>query len=276
VRALALSLWLFTFGCVRESASPETQPPRAAQAGREPSRQPAAAPGWLGVAMSPAPEGVQLAHVGRGTPAALAGLVALDIVTHVNDEAVREPATLQKRIAELGAGRRVTLATVRNGETRNVVVTLGARPVEVDTVAKDLLGRPAPALEGAVGLQGADVSSLRGKVAIVDFYATWCGPCHYTIPMLTALHQRYAAQGFRVLGISTEDDALVLRFSAARGIVYDLARDELGLVTRNYGIRSLPTLFVIDRAGSVRRVFEGVPDSTDLEQTVQTLLAEPQ
>jgi thiol-disulfide isomerase/thioredoxin len=234
----------------------------------------APSPGFLGVLMSQAENGVRMHYVARGGPAAVAGILAEDVVTHVNEQPVGDSATLKERVAAFPAGETVRLTVIRAGAARVVPVVLGSRPADENTVATDLADRAAPALDGAIGLQGADVSTLKGKVSVVDFYATWCGPCHYTIPMLAAMHQRYAPQGFRVLGISSEESTRVLGFATQRNIPYELAQDELGLVTRRYGVRSLPTLFVVDRKGVVRKVFSGVPDQGALEESVRALLLE--
>jgi thiol-disulfide isomerase/thioredoxin len=267
VRILPLAL-LVGLAAACASATPPAATPTTSPAAVSTS------PGFLGVLMSPAENGVRMQYVARGGPAALAGIVAQDIVTHVDDLAVTDSATLKDRIASFPAGQSVRLTVVRDGAPRVVPVTLGARPADDNVVAADHAGSAAPTLDGAVGLQGADVSTLIGKVTVVDFYATWCAPCHFTIPTLAAMHQRYAPQGFRVLGISSEESTRVLSFATQRNIPYDLAQDELGLVTRRYGVRSLPTLFVVDRKGVVRKVFSGVPDFAVLEQTVQALLLE--
>lgn len=138
-----------------------------------------------------------------------------------------------------------------------------------------LVGQMAPSL-GAVRVAGTNpvsLSDLRGHVVLVDFWATWCRPCVYSMPSLDRLHQANQARGLNVIGVTNESVGAVQRFLGRRPVSYAIARDTSD-AARRYGVRYLPTLIVIDRAGKVRRVFEGVPPGAELEQLVAALLAE--
>jgi cytochrome c biogenesis protein CcmG, thiol:disulfide interchange protein DsbE len=239
-----------------------------------------AGPGWLGVGMSKDLRGVRLGHIVHGAPSDKAGLSDGDVVTHLDGEPVQEPAMLRQRIAMLGAGKRIRLSIVRGSggveaQILQLQATLRSRPEEREVLEMELLGREAPNLTGAVGIQGAatDLASLRGRVVLVDFFATWCGPCQITIPFLSALYKRYHAQGLDVLGVSTEEEERIASFSALRSIPYGVARDGLGLSSRNYGVASLPTMVLLDKAGVIRKVYLGVPDARDVEAEVVRLLS---
>lgn len=129
-------------------------------------------------------------------------------------------------------------------------------------------------------LQGArvDPAALPGKVVILDFWATWCGPCVLSIPALQHLHEKYGAQGLVVLGVSMEDQVRVAPFVHDTKMTYLVAADSQ---TRdgfeNYKIESLPTTVVIDKKGNVRATEVGFdPDGTEakLESLIRRLLAE--
>ncbi len=104
------------------------------------------------------------------------------------------------------------------------------------------------------------LSDLRGKVVLLNFWATWCPPCEAELPDLNALHREYAeAQGFTVVGIDLEEaPADVSAFAEARGLTYPLLLDTDGAVTNDrFGVRSLPTSMIIDRDGVIRDTWVG-------------------
>ena len=121
-----------------------------------------------------------------------------------------------------------------------------------------LPGRPI-ALEGPL-LDGADFDpkTLVGKVVLVDFWATWCGPCVAEIPRVRELYRRYGPRGFEVVGVSLDDDREALEaFVSERKIPWPIivdARPEDGgkpLLAGRYGIRGIPTMILVGRDGRV-------------------------
>ncbi len=127
-------------------------------------------------------------------------------------------------------------------------------------------------------LDGRSISSaeLRGSVVLVNFWATWCPPCRLEMPGFQKVYDRKKANGFVVLGISTDaggPDA-VKRFLAERGITYPVAMASGGVAQRLGGVNLLPTSFLIDRQGRIRHEVRGIFASFALEQAVNRLLAE--
>ncbi len=150
----------------------------------------------------------------------------------------------------------VTLAAgVWSWQTQHAQTASPARPtVSVST-------RPAPDFT-LTAIDGVTVrlSDLRGKVVLLNFWATWCPPCEAELPDLNALHRDYAeAQGFTVVGIDMEEaPADVSAFAEARGLIYPLLLDTDGVVTNDrFGVRSLPTSMIIDRDGVIRDTWVG-------------------
>ena len=95
------------------------------------------------------------------------------------------------------------------------------------------------------------LSALKGKVVLVNFWATWCPPCRKEMPDLEALYQRFKSQGFVILAISDEEDAKVRPFIAEKGYTYPVLLDPGDVVEKRYLIEGIPKSFVVDRKGKM-------------------------
>ncbi len=138
-------------------------------------------------------------------------------------------------------------------------------------------GQPAPPLQGTT-MSGERVSlaTYRGQVLVVDFFATWCGPCKEVVPHLVSLKEKYGRQGAQILGLAVDDTPKALReFISAKRINYPVAQSNEDLETE-YGIRSLPTLFVINKKGVVVGRFQGISEQTlrQVDELIKKSLAE--
>lgn len=136
----------------------------------------------------------------------------------------------------------------------------------------------APSFE-LTTLEGVPVSNelLRGKVVLVNFWATWCPPCRVEMPGFQSVYDRKKGQGFVVLGISTDANGSdhVRRYLEEHHITYPVAMASGGVAQRFGGVNVLPSSFLIDRNGRIRHEVRGIFVSTALEPAVNRLLAEP-
>jgi thiol-disulfide isomerase/thioredoxin len=243
-----------------------------------PARAQEAARPWIGISIAAAASGhgVLVKEVIENTPAARAGLRAGDEVESVDGKAVAAPADLIERIQQKGVGEKVTLALRRAGKAESCTLALEARPGEVELLRGRLLGKPAPtfALNESQGTFPARSAELSGKVVVVEFWATWCGPCQSTIPRLTAWQERWGGKGLRVVGISTEDWDLLSAHARKAKMGYTVARDGDGMVTSRYAVPAIPTLVVIDQQGLVRYVDVGAGEKLDAAEHMITALLE--
>jgi thiol-disulfide isomerase/thioredoxin len=123
-------------------------------------------------------------------------------------------------------------------------------------------GKPAPAWDGVEDLDGVALSetAFLGKVLLVDFWATWCGPCKLMMPHLSAL-QTANPDTVQVVGLSSEIPSKIKAFQAKTPVSYLLAVDVGGATNRAYGVDALPTLFVVGRDGRVVDVITGAGDA---------------
>lgn len=146
-----------------------------------------------------------------------------------------------------------------------------------------LEGRVAPdfslriiAGEGADERDLAHLAAFRGQVVLLDFWATWCGPCRASIPILSRLATRFRARGVVVLGVDVGEARLpdaALRLAHQRfGSLFPTVADRSGEVQEAYRVDTLPTLVLIDRRGTVRGVEVGVPDEGALAREITDLL----
>jgi thiol-disulfide isomerase/thioredoxin len=87
---------------------------------------------------------------------------------------------------------------------------------------------------------------------LLDFWATWCGPCRAATPHLQALHVKHAKAGLMVVGLNNREEAATVReYEEAHKLTYTAGLDGDGAVAQAYGVRGLPTLVVVDKAGKV-------------------------
>lgn len=126
----------------------------------------------------------------------------------------------------------------------------------------------------AVDGRKVKVSDLRGKVVLLDFWATWCPPCVASVPELVALHQKFQPKGFEIVGISADDEEPALRsFVKRSGMTWPQFHDPAGReakVFEEMGINKFPTMWLVDRKGILREL----EAESDLQKKVEALLAE--
>ncbi len=153
----------------------------------------------------------------------------------------------------------------------------GNDPVGTPRIGGLTVGRAPPplALDRIQGTDEVTLSGLSGHVVILDFWATWCGPCRAVMPALDALYRRHRGEGLSVVGMSPENETAIRQHLSTMQVDYTIARDVGGTMQR-YGVRAIPTMVVLDRGGQVRDVLVGVDGASiaRLEQLVSQLLAQ--
>lgn len=129
----------------------------------------------------------------------------------------------------------------------------------VSLASSGLTGQPAPdfALKSSTGAN-LRLSEYRGDVVMINFWATWCGPCRQEMPLLDELSSRYERVGFKLLGVNIDDDsnramAMIEELGVSFPVLFD-ARKE---VSKMYDVSAMPVTVIVDREGTVRYVHHG-------------------
>ena len=165
-------------------------------------------------------------------------------------------------------------------------------PSDADVSAEyhsPLIGKTAPAFD-LEDMSGKKVSleSYRGKAVLVNFWATWCGPCKIETPWLVELRNKYAAQGFEILGVDTEGDDLkksdlagwakdkheVAKFVDHEKMPYPVLIDGDSISEPYGGLDALPTSFFLDRNGKVVAAQMGLTSESEIENNIRKSLGE--
>ena len=121
-----------------------------------------------------------------------------------------------------------------------------------------------------------DLKNFRGKVVLLNFWATWCAPCQLEMPTFAAWQRQYEPDGLQVLGISMDDDATpVVGLAAKLKLNYPVLMGDANLGREYGGVLGLPLTYLIDRDGVVRARFQGETDLKTIEKRLQTILAQP-
>ncbi|PIF28506.1 peroxiredoxin [Acidovorax sp. 56] len=140
-------------------------------------------------------------------------------------------------------------------------------------------GRSAAPESTFVLLDGSRQSTadLRGKVTLVNFWATSCTTCVAEMPEIIATHKKYATQGFETMAVAMSYDppSYVVNFAETRKLPFKVAIDNTGAVAKAWGdVRLTPTTYLVNKRGEIVKSYVGAPDFPSLHQLIEKLLAE--
>jgi len=121
------------------------------------------------------------------------------------------------------------------------------------------------------------LASLRGQVVLINFWATWCGPCRQEMPLLEQIYQRYRGLGFTLLGVNVEEDSAELeQFLRDTPVSFPVLLDQGNDVSRLYEVTAMPSTVIVDRKGEIRFIHYGYKPGTEsqYQDQVRALIRE--
>ena len=102
------------------------------------------------------------------------------------------------------------------------------------------------------------LSELKGQVVMINFWATWCGPCRQEMPLLQQIHAKYEPLGFTMLGVNVEPDSVAAQnWLKGMPVSFPIVFDRKSEVSSSFGVEAMPSSVLIDREGRVRHVHRG-------------------
>jgi len=165
--------------------------------------------------------------------------------------------------------------------TRHLAAALGALAILAAAAGGHAwLQRPAAAPDAAyVRLDGSPgrIADLKGRVVLVNFWATTCSTCVHEMPQVVATHEKFRARGLETLAVAMSYDppASVIHFAESRRLPFTVVIDNTGSVARSFApIEGTPTTLLINKRGEIVRRYVGAPDFAALQDVVEGLLKE--
>jgi len=151
--------------------------------------------------------------------------------------------------------------------------------VAVPAVAVSSSGGPAPDFKlPARGGKNLSLADLRGKVVMLNFWATWCGPCRQEMPLLESIHRKYSKLGFTMVGVNVEPDSKAAEAWLAKtvNVTFPIVYDRDSQVSKLYKVAGMPSTVIVDRKGNLRVLHKGYKpgDENKYMDHIRTLIRE--
>jgi peroxiredoxin len=141
--------------------------------------------------------------------------------------------------------------------------------------ANERKAAPEFALKDSSG-SSVSLKNYRGKIVLLDFWATWCHGCKQEIPWFSEFERKYAAKGLTVVGVSLDEDGwkVVKPFLETAKAPYRMVLGDEP-TAKKYGIKAMPDTFLIDRLGRIAAAYVGLVDKDNVETNIRTMLSQP-
>ncbi|HLZ97630.1 MAG TPA: TlpA disulfide reductase family protein [Steroidobacteraceae bacterium] len=139
-------------------------------------------------------------------------------------------------------------------------------------------GGPAPSFTlAALGGQQAALSQYKGQVVMVNFWATWCGPCQQEMPLLDQMYKKYKPAGFTLIGVNVDKEAPAVKdLMARKPVSFPVLLDPSNQVSKAYHVDEMPSSVLIDRKGEIRYIHRGYRpgDENEYQDRIRQLIRE--
>ena len=189
-----------------------------------------------------------------------AGMVAGDQIIGVQGKPLTDMSQIQSAITSHKAGQKVKIEIARDGKKQTLNVALTERPDDISNLGENFY-------------QNGEKRKDKPKATLLDFWATWCGPCRKTLPVLANIYKKYSSKGVEIIGIADEPLETLNDFYAHQhASPYPLYRDAKKEMWMRYGIHAVPTLMLLDKDGYIKRVWSGAPTEYMIEQILKDVI----
>jgi thiol-disulfide isomerase/thioredoxin len=201
-----------------------------------------------------------------------AGMVAGDLIVGVQGNPLNDMAQIQSAVSGHKAGQMIKVEISRDGKKMNLTVPLTDRPDDISSLTGSAIGSKI-AKFGENFYRNGEKRKEKPKATLLDFWATWCGPCRKTLPVLANIYKKYGSRGLEVIGIADEPLSTLNKFyEQQHRSPYPLYRDAKKEMWMRYGIHAVPTLMLLDKDGYIKRVWSGAPTEYMIEQILKDVL----
>lgn len=156
---------------------------------------------------------------------------------------------------------------MHEGKTKQADVVLTERPENISSLMGSAIGSKAIEF-GNNFYANAEKRNKKPKATLLDFWATWCGPCRKAMPVLHQIYKDFASQGLEVIGVSSEQLDVVQKFQQQFPGPYPMYRDATQEMWGRYRISSVPTLMLLDENGYILKVWNGIRSEKALRDAV--------
>jgi peroxiredoxin len=159
-----------------------------------------------------------------------------------------------------------------------IVAVIAALGLALPALAQDPTGSPAPQFSlGAKGGQTVSLAQYKGQVVMINFWASWCGPCREEMPLLESIYKKYNRLGFTMLGVNVEPDSKAANdWLKQTPVSFPILYDTDSKVSKLYEVAGMPSTVIIDRNGTLRVLHRGYKpgDENEYMDSIRALIRE--
>jgi peroxiredoxin len=159
-----------------------------------------------------------------------------------------------------------------------IAAIIAAVALALPALAADPTGAPAPQFTlGARSGQNVSLAQYKGQVVMLNFWASWCGPCRQEMPLLESIYKKYNRLGFTLIGVNVEPDSNAANeWLKQTPVSFPILYDKESKVSKMYDVAGMPSTVIIDRTGKVRVLHRGYKpgDENEYLDSIRTLVRE--